>query len=116
MEPTHITEFGSDRYLEKLNAQAAAAPAATSPGPEIPQSRFILPIRGYNHLEPEDLAIKAGEAKRPEKKGFLSFRKFHAKGSVTSSSTEHIERRPIISRVNIETKVSGGSCNFHFEY
>lgn len=98
MEPSHITEFGSNRYLEKLNAQAAAAPVTTSSATEIPQSRFILPIRGYNPLESEDLTVKSGEPKRPEKKSFLSFRsKFHAKGQSSTPGTEQLDRRPSLA-------------------
>jgi hypothetical protein len=99
MDPLHITEFGSDRYLEKIQ-QESQANATPTPGPpsEIPQGRFILPIRGYNSSESNDVAGKSVDAKRSEKKSFLSFRsKFHAKGPSVTSSSEQTDRRPSLA-------------------
>ncbi|KAK3945242.1 hypothetical protein QBC46DRAFT_114052 [Diplogelasinospora grovesii] len=100
MDPLHITEFGSDRYLEKFNqlreAQANASHQGT-PAPaasvELQQSQFILPIRGSTAVDSEEPHVKSAEQKRQEKNRFLSFRpKFHAKAAFPSG-TEHVERR-----------------------
>ncbi|KAK5652612.1 hypothetical protein OQA88_10373 [Cercophora sp. LCS_1] len=91
MDHPHQLEFGSDRYLQKINQQQANAPPA--PVSEIQQSRFILPLRGYNAQETEDVALRASGSKRSDKKGFLGFRKF-SKGPTTTSSTEQNDRRP----------------------
>jgi len=93
-----MTEFGSDRYLEKINqSQANATTPATTAEIAQSQSPFILPIRGYNP-ESEDLAVKTNESKRPEKKSFLGFRsKFHSKGPSTTQSTELVYRRPSLA-------------------
>jgi hypothetical protein len=108
MDHLHVTEFGSDQYLKKLNqAQAASAANATtatttSTSVEISQSQspFILPIRGYNP-ESEDVAVKA-ESKRPEKRSFLGFRsKFHSsKGPPQATQTTELvyrDRRPSVA-------------------
>ncbi|KAK4235784.1 hypothetical protein C8A03DRAFT_36346 [Achaetomium macrosporum] len=96
MEHLHITEFGSDRYLEKFNqSQANATPAAANCGPS--QSPFILPFRGSCPPESEGPPVRAGDQKRSEKRGFGFLRnKFHAKSSsaATASSTEHPEQKP----------------------
>jgi len=111
MDHLHVTEFGSDRYLVKLNqasqaANATSATASTSTEITQTQSPFILPIRGYIP-ESEDLAVKTNESKRPEKRSFLGFRhKFHSKDSKDSkgppASTQTTElvyrdRRPSVA-------------------
>lgn len=91
MDPLHITEFGSERYLDKINRpQTSASQQSTTVAPP---SQFLLPLRGAHHPETEDAATRASEPKRPEKKGFLSFRKFHAKTPSSSNSLDHGERR-----------------------
>lgn len=99
-----MTEFGSDRYLEKLNqaqAQARATqsngPSAAAPAAASSASQFILPLRGSNLSELEEPPIKHGDQKRSEKRGFGFLRnKFHVKTSPVpaASSTEPCERRP----------------------
>lgn len=108
MDHLHVTEFGSDRYLVKLNqaAQAAnATPATASASTEIAQTQspFILPIRGYNP-ESEDPATKNNESRRPEKRSFLGFRsKFHSKDSKGPPASGHTtelayhDRRPSVA-------------------
>jgi len=97
MEPLHMTEFGSDRYLEKFNqSQANSAPSA-SPTAGLPQSQFILPLRGSSLSEAETAVNKSGDQKRAEKRGFGFLRaKFHGKSAVaaTASNPELHEQRP----------------------
>ncbi|KAK3906824.1 hypothetical protein C8A05DRAFT_11407 [Staphylotrichum tortipilum] len=96
MEPLHMTEFGSDRYLEKFNqSQANSAPPA-APTPGLSQSQFILPSRGSNFPEADAPPVKSGDQKRSEKRGFGFFKnKFHGKtSSAAPSSTEHPEQPP----------------------
>ncbi|KAK3695226.1 hypothetical protein B0T22DRAFT_98891 [Podospora appendiculata] len=100
MDHPHITEFGSDRYLEKIaRSQATGAQVASPPPPPPPvaavtQSPFILPLRGSILSESEELVVKAGEARRVEKKGFLGFRKFHPKAASSAPGPESLERLP----------------------
>jgi hypothetical protein len=96
MEPLHMTEFGSDRYLEKFNQSQANSAPPTAPTPGLLQSPFILPLRGSTLTEAEAPPAKSGDQKRPEKRGFGFFKnKFHAKGSSAApSSIEHPEQRP----------------------
>ncbi|KAK0656428.1 hypothetical protein B0T16DRAFT_320225 [Cercophora newfieldiana] len=111
MDHLHVTEFGSDRYLTKLNqasqaANANATTTATTSTTEIAQTQspFILPIRGYIP-ESEDPAIKTNESKRPEKRSFLGFRsKFHSskdsKGPPAATQTTELvyrDRRPSVA-------------------
>ncbi|KAK4154013.1 hypothetical protein C8A00DRAFT_43135 [Chaetomidium leptoderma] len=97
MEPLHMTEFGSDRYLEKFNqSQANPAPPAP-PSTGLHQSQFILPLRGSSLSEAEAAPVKSGDQKRSEKRGLGFLRnKFHIKGSAatTASNPEHTEQRP----------------------
>lgn len=101
MDPLHITEFGSDRYLEKFNQSQTATATATAgtAGPSASQShfpsQFILPIRGSSALDSEDLAAKAIEVKRPEKKSF--FRKFHSKPAPVPAQPEQVVSRPSLT-------------------
>ncbi len=97
MEPPHMTEFGSDRYLEKLNQSQANSASTASPTAGISQSQFILPLRGSNLSEPDALLVKPVDQSRSEKKSFGFFRsKFHAKSAApaTSSSQAQAEPRP----------------------
>lgn len=99
MDPLHITEFGSDRYLEKFNQSQTATATPGTAGPSASQShfpsQFILPIRGSSALDSEDLAAKAIEVKRPEKKSF--FRKFHSKLAPVPAQPEQVVRRPSLT-------------------
>ncbi|KAK3362812.1 hypothetical protein B0T25DRAFT_18442 [Lasiosphaeria hispida] len=109
MDRIHIDEFGSDRYIEKINqSQVSAAQLSAQAADALPSrqaadilpSRFILPIRGsiQQELSDEPNVITLGGSKRAEKdrKGFLGLRsKFHPRGS--SSSTEHAHRRPSLA-------------------
>lgn len=98
MDPLHITEFGSDRYLEKFNQSQTATATPATAGPSASQlhySQFILPIRGSSTLDSEDLAAKHVEVKRPEKKSF--FRKFHSKPAPVPSQPEQAVRRPSLT-------------------
>ncbi|KAL2018963.1 hypothetical protein VTK56DRAFT_10257 [Thermocarpiscus australiensis] len=96
MEPLHMTEFGSKRYLEKLNqSQANAAPREGASPAGLSQSQFILPLQRLSLSEPEDASAKPGDHKRSEKRGFSFFKsKFHVKGSsaAAASSIESSER------------------------
>ncbi|KAH6649943.1 hypothetical protein F5144DRAFT_27863 [Chaetomium tenue] len=94
MEPAHITEFGSDRYLEKFHQSQANPAAPTTPAAGLPQSQFILPLRGAVPPEAEGTANKSGDQKK-KAFGFLRA-KFHSKNSpaVTASTTELQEQRP----------------------
>jgi hypothetical protein len=97
MDHLHVTEFGSDRYLEKFNQSQAnsASPAIANSGPS--QSPFILPFRGTCPPESEGPPAKPSDQKRSEKKGLSFFRnKFQAKSSsaAAASSCEHPEQRP----------------------
>lgn len=80
-----MTEFGSDRYLEKFNqSQAnAATGAGAAPTAALPQSQFILPLRGASLSEAEGGAsVKAAEQKRSERRSFGFLRnKFHVRSS-----------------------------------
>lgn len=89
-----MTEFGSDRYLQKFNQSQANAPAAAAPAAGLSQSQFILPLRGSNLSEPEAAPVRPSDQKRPEKRGFGFLRsKFHAKtSSASASSVEHSEQ------------------------
>ncbi|KAH6619885.1 hypothetical protein B0J18DRAFT_257405 [Chaetomium sp. MPI-SDFR-AT-0129] len=115
MEPLHMTEFGSDRYLEKFHQSQAnsanSAPAAITP-PESPSSQFILPLRG-SLSEAEALTTKPGDQKRPERKGFGFLRsRFHSKGSQASTAsttaapgtTEVKEQRPVSTHSIVSRK------------
>ncbi|KAM7182990.1 hypothetical protein V8F33_013877 [Rhypophila sp. PSN 637] len=100
MDHLHMTEFGSERYLEKLNRSHSNGPQAVAQaGPSSgtstqTQSPFILPLRGVIPLEPDEVPVKSNEQRRGDRKGFLSFRsKFHNK-NVPSSSPEHVVRIP----------------------
>ena len=98
MEHLHQTEFGSKRYLEKLNRSQSngASPVGVQIGTSSTtltqtqiQSPFILPIRGSIPLEPEETPFKTNDQKRSEKKGFLGFRsKFHNKSAPPPSSEQ----------------------------
>ncbi|KAL2171916.1 hypothetical protein VTG60DRAFT_1303 [Thermothelomyces hinnuleus] len=98
MEPLHMTEFGSDRYLQKLNQSQANSAPSTSSAANLPQSQFILPLRGSSLSEAEAAANKAGDQKRAEKRSFSFLRnKFHVKSpaaAATAGSAEHQEQRP----------------------
>jgi hypothetical protein len=97
MEPLHMTEFGSDRYLEKFHQSQANPASPTAPAAALSQSPFILPVRGSVPSEVEAALIKPGNQKRSEKRGFGFLRaKFHGKtpAAATASSTEHQEQRP----------------------
>jgi hypothetical protein len=93
-----MTEFGSDRYLEKFNQSQANAAPPVAPIPGISQSQFILPLRGPSLAEAEVVPAKSGDQSRPEKRSFGFFRsKFHAKSSApptTPSSVALPEPRP----------------------
>jgi hypothetical protein len=96
-----MTEFGSDRYLEKCSqSQSQSQANSTPPEPSaagLPQSQFILPLRGSSLSEVETVPVKSGDQKRPEKRGFGFLRnKFHVKGSAaaTASNVEPPEQRP----------------------
>ncbi|KAK4101769.1 hypothetical protein N658DRAFT_54627 [Parathielavia hyrcaniae] len=101
MEPLHMTEFGSDRYLEKALQQSQAAQASqAAPAPETPrlsQSQFILPLRGSSVSETDAPLVKSIDQKRSEKRGFGFLKnKFHVKGAAatTATSVEPLDRRP----------------------
>lgn len=83
-----MTEFGSDRYLEKFNqSQANATPAAT-PIAGLAQSQFILPLRGSSLSELEGAPVRQSDQKRAEKRGFNFLRnKFHVKGSSAAAAS-----------------------------
>jgi len=93
-----MTEFGSDRYLEKFNQSQANAASPAAPAPGLAQSPFILPLRGSSLTETEVVPVKSGDQSRPEKRSFGFFRsKFHAKSSAaqtTPSSVALPEPRP----------------------
>lgn len=97
-----MTEFGSDRYLEKFNQSQAnsassAATAATAGTAGLSQSQFILPLRGSSLSDAEAQPAKSGDQNRPEKRSFGFFRsKFHVKSSspTTPSVVTHSEPRP----------------------
>lgn len=90
MDPLHITEFGSDRYLEKINRSQQASTSSTTttttaPVAGLAPSQFILPFRGANPTETEEPPNRAGEHK--QKKSFLLFRnKFHSRASPAHSA------------------------------
>ncbi|KAK4250875.1 hypothetical protein C7999DRAFT_28709 [Corynascus novoguineensis] len=97
MEPLHMTEFGSDRYLQKFNQSQANSTPSTSSTATLPQSQFILPLRGSSLSEVEAVATKPSDQKRTEKRGFGFLRaKFHVKSPTpaAASHTEHQEQRP----------------------
>lgn len=91
-----MTEFGSDRYLEKIHQSQANAQSATAPSTNLPQSKFILPIRGSNLTEVEVAPTKSNDQKRSERRGFNFLKtKLHSKGSASASAAaEHTEPRP----------------------
>ncbi|KAJ4295806.1 hypothetical protein N0V88_004508 [Collariella sp. IMI 366227] len=90
MEHLHVTEFGSDRFLEKLNQSRSNATPSDAPAGSHLQSQFILPIRGSALSEQEGAVAKANEQKR---RGFGFLRnKFHGKTS-SGSSFDHYEPR-----------------------
>jgi hypothetical protein len=89
-----MTEFGSDRYLEKFHQSQANPAAPTVPAAGLPQSQFILPLRGSSLSEAEATSNKSGDQK---KRGFGFLRaKFHSKSSAaaTATHTELQEQRP----------------------
>jgi hypothetical protein len=89
-----MTEFGSDRYLEKFHQSQANPAAPTVPAAGLPQSQFILPLRGSSLSEAEATSNKSGDQK---KRGFGFLRaKFHSKSSAaaTAPHTELQEQRP----------------------
>jgi hypothetical protein len=93
-----MTEFGSDRYLEKLHQSQAASASQPAPTPVLSQSQFILPLRGSSLSEADAAPAKTVDQKRPEKKAFGFFRnKFHVKSSAaaSASSVETPEQRPL---------------------
>lgn len=94
-----MTEFGSDRYLEKFNqSQANSTPPAAPPIAGLHQSQFILPLRGSSLSDAEAAPVKPGDQKRSEKRGFGFLRtRFHVKSSTTAtaSNVEHPEQRPL---------------------
>ncbi|KAL1883852.1 hypothetical protein VTK73DRAFT_7640 [Phialemonium thermophilum] len=105
MDPLHITEFASNRYFEKLaqlrdasaSQQGHAVEGPSSPPQPLPQSEFILPLRG-SRTEEEERFVKPVDQKRHDKSRFLSFRsKILPSRASSVSSTEHIERRPSIA-------------------
>jgi hypothetical protein len=91
-----MTEFGSDRYLEKIHQSQANAQSATAPSTNLPQSKFILPIRGSNLTEVEVAPTKSNDQKRSERRGFNFLKtKLHSKGSASASAAaEHTEPQP----------------------
>lgn len=93
-----MTEFGSDRYLEKFNQSQSPPTPTVAPGAGVSQSQFILPLRGSNLSEPESAPLpKTAEQKRSDRKGFGFLRnKFHVKTSLATapSSTQPAEQRP----------------------
>lgn len=93
-----MTEFGSDRYLEKFKQSQANAASPAAPTPGLSQSQFILPLRGSSLTQAEVIPVKSGDQNRPEKRSFGFFRsKFHGKSSAipaTSSSVTPPEPRP----------------------
>ncbi|KAK4673522.1 hypothetical protein QC763_112760 [Podospora pseudopauciseta] len=99
MDPLHITEFGSERYLEKVQQFQAQTEANASQGQgavsTLLQSPFILPIR-ESGATGSDVGAKSNEQKRPEKKGFSSWRNRFTKPPAVppSSICEQPERRP----------------------
>lgn len=99
MDPLHITEFGSERYLEKVQQSQAQTQANASQGQgavsTLLQSPFILPIR-ESGATGSDAGAKSNEQKRPEKKGFSSWRNRFTKPPAVppSSICEQPERRP----------------------
>jgi hypothetical protein len=93
-----MTEFGSDRYLEKLHQSQAASAAQPTPTPVLSQSQFILPLRGSSLSEADAAPPKTVDQKRPDKKTFAFLRgKFHPKSSAagSASSVETPESRPL---------------------
>ncbi|KAL2259702.1 hypothetical protein VTK26DRAFT_6526 [Humicola hyalothermophila] len=95
MDHLHVTEFGSDRFLEKLNKSRPNATRTAAVPAGVTQSQFILPIRGPTLVQPEGAQVKPAEQKRSEKRGFGFLRnKFHAKSSsaATASSVEQSEQ------------------------
>jgi hypothetical protein len=118
MDPLHITEFASDRYFEKLNQIRDAQPGASGSSTQqqdgnalegsTAQGPFILPLRGAHAIETEDVVFaKPLDQKVKEKSRFLSFRSriLHSKAQ-TSSSTEHVERRPSVAESTKQRCVS----------
>lgn len=95
MEPPHITEFGSDRYLDKVQQARANAPATTSSITGLTETQFILPIRGSSKAGPNDTLNKSSEQKRVEKKGFhfLRSRRPKPQTPAVASSSEHHDQR-----------------------
>ena len=90
-----MTEFGSDRFLEKLNQSQTNGSSTATTTAGLSQSQFILPIRGSGVLEPAGGQVKPGDQKRSEKRGFGFLRnKFHVKSSsaATTTSLEHSEQ------------------------
>ncbi|KAL1838658.1 hypothetical protein VTJ49DRAFT_2437 [Mycothermus thermophilus] len=65
MEPLHVTEFGSDRYLEKIHQSRANATPAPAPSSSLPESKFILPIRGSNLSSAATAAVTEQSEQRP---------------------------------------------------
>ncbi|KAK3362053.1 hypothetical protein B0T24DRAFT_652592 [Lasiosphaeria ovina] len=109
MDPLHITEFGSDRYLEKISQSHASATQPEIPVAGRSPSQFILPFRAPNSSDADDSIVKSGDQKRLEKKGFLGFRaKFHTKGTPAHSGVEPPERRPSLT----ETTTTKSSLPF----
>ncbi|KAK3330267.1 hypothetical protein B0H66DRAFT_53375 [Apodospora peruviana] len=109
MDHLHQTEFGSDRYLEKINrAQSNGAQTVIQPGlpgSSLSQSPFILPIRGANPLESEELNAKTNDQKRAEKRGFLSFRaKFHPKSTYSSSADQAVRPPSLVEPTSKQTR------------
>ncbi|KAK3485047.1 uncharacterized protein B0T23DRAFT_327477 [Neurospora hispaniola] len=111
MDSLHITEFGSERYLDKINRpQTSITPP---PSTAAPPSQFLLPFRGAYPPEAEDATIRASEQKRTEKKGFLSFRKFHAKATSSSNSLDQGERR-FLATEPLPRQSTSFDRQFHF--
>lgn len=93
-----MTEFGSDRFLEKFKQSQANGASSAAPTPGISQSQFILPLRGSSLTEAEVIPVKSSDQNRAEKRSFGFFRsKFHGRSSAapaTSSSVAPPEPRP----------------------
>ncbi|KAK4188334.1 hypothetical protein QBC35DRAFT_205118 [Podospora australis] len=95
MEPPHITEFGSDRYLDKVQQARASAPATTTPVPGLTETQFILPIRGSNKPRSDATLSKSSEQKRAERKGFhfLRSRRTKPQSPIVTTSSDHLGQR-----------------------
>ncbi|KAK0618612.1 hypothetical protein B0T17DRAFT_495118 [Bombardia bombarda] len=98
----HVTEFGSDQFLKKINQShangAQPAPSASGQTQLHSHSPFTLPFRLSNPLEPEESVPRPADQKRLEKRGFLGLRsKFHATKTSSTPSGEHHERQPSLS-------------------